>query len=170
MERDGDLPLDGAPAEPARGPGRPKGSGNKRARAWQAWIDASGKHPIEFLAGVFRAKPGELLGVIGPEGAVVLQTKDELALKIRAAEALLPYVEQKLPQVDEDDAKGDRRIVMVVGTVSGEQQAQMARAGLHFAIKQNQGVIEHEPAKSDGEQSDDEPNLLTFNGDRSDDH
>lgn len=171
-ERDGELALGGTPAaaaETPRGPGRPKGARNKRGRDWQAWIDASGEHPIAFLARIYRAPPGSLLGREGPDGNPIVDSKEELALKIRAAEAVLPYVEQKLPALDEDEASGSKRILMIVGEMTADQ-AQQAERAFGFRLKQNQGVSDAEIVKSDGEQSDGEPNLLTFNGDRENDH
>lgn len=137
-ERNGELALGGASAEGAaapRGPGRPAGARNVRGRKWQEWIDASGEHPIAFLARIYRAKPGTLLGTMSPDGDLVLQLKDELALKIRAAEAILPYVEQKLPALEEEDAQGAKKILMVVGNLAPAQATELERRGLQFAVK-----------------------------------
>lgn len=184
-DRDGQLPLPGAPAEPAgtpRGPGRPKGARNKRGRDWQAYAASLKVHPLEFMLADLQKSDRELAielelwkrdpktheVIKDAKGAPVLRA-DALvvahAMRKDAAREALPYIEQKLPQLDEDDAKTDKRIVLIVGEMS-QNQAQQAEQAFGFRLKQNQRVIDAEPAKSDDTQSDGEPNLLTFNEDR----
>jgi hypothetical protein len=162
-----------AAATGERGPGRPKGSMNRRSRDWQKWWDASGKrHPLMFLADVISATPAELrerygaatvLDDKGEEAQVAgLGAKDVLALQIRAAEAALPYLEQKLPMAVEDVSEGKRMVVVVGGMSQAQQGALQARFGLKLRGEQNQGVIEAEPVKSDDSQSDEQANLLDY--------
>ena len=160
-----------APAAGARGPGRPAGSMNRRSKDWQRWWEASGKkHPLEFLAGVITATPAQLRETYGT--AVVLDdegkdreiaglgAKDVLALQIRAAEAALPYLEQKLPMAVEDVSDGKRMIMIVGGMTPAQEQAARARFGFKVRDQQNQQVIEASATLSDVDQSDAQPNLL----------
>lgn len=156
----------------ARGPGRPKGALNRRSRDWQAWVAASGKkHPLEFLLEVVSADPDELrerfgkVELIAEDGSVreiaALGPKDVLAAQIRAAEAALPYLEQKLPTAVEDVTEG-KRMVVVVGQMTPAQQGQVQqRFGWALRPQQNQQVIDAQPAQSDAKQSDDAPKALT---------
>lgn len=147
-----------SPFEQAKGAGRPKGARNKRTVFWQRWIDQSGQHPIEFLASVFRGRVDEVAAKHG------LTRSEALNAMIRAAEAVLPYVEQKLPIAVEDVGDG-KRPVIIVGELSGRQQAQVeGKFGLTLRplngtgrAEQNQQVIDLEPEKSDGAKSDGEP-------------
>lgn len=164
--------LFGDGGETARGPGRPKGSLNRRSRDWQAWVAASGKkHPLEFLLDVVSAEPEELraeygeIEVFDHDGKLkrisALEPKDVLSMRIRAAEAALPYLEQKLPMAVEDVSEG-KRMVVVVGQVTPQQQGQMAqRFGWALRPQQNQQVIDAQAAQSDAQQSDDAPKALT---------
>jgi hypothetical protein len=165
--------LGDAPAAAERGPGRPKGSMNRRSRDWQLWWNASGKrHPMMFLADVISATPAELREryaaaiVLDDKGEKAeiggLSGKDVLALQIRAAEAALPYLEQKLPMAVEDVSEGKRMVVVVGGMSQAQQGALQARFGFKLRSEQNQKVIEAEPAQSEGEQSDGQTNLLDY--------
>lgn len=148
-----------APAPAERAPGRPKGAMNRRSRDWQRFVAASGKkHPLEFLLEVSAASPEELreryAGLPAPRldgepaELATISGKDLLALQIRAAEAALPYLEQKLPQAIED--VGDKpRTVFVVGTLAPEQARRMdGRLGLRL-MQQNQSLSPVIEAKSD---------------------
>lgn len=155
-----------ASPEPApRGPGRPKGSLNRRSRDWQAYVAAAGRrHPLEFLLDVVTATPEQLrerygaVDLLDEAGERRLVSsfgpKDVLAAQIRAAEVALPYLEQKLPTAVEDVSEG-RRMIVVVGQLSGEQQSEaQQRLGWALRGEQNQGVIDAVLEKSDGDQSD----------------
>lgn len=156
----------------ARGPGRPKGALNRRSRDWQAYVAASGKkHPLEFLLDVVSATPDQLrerfgkVELIAEDGSVreiaALGPKDVLAAQIRAAEAALPYLEQKLPTAVEDVTEG-KRMVVVVGQMTPAQQGQVQqRFGWALRPQQNQQVIDAQPTQSDAQQSDDTPKTLT---------
>lgn len=185
-ERDGELPLAGvAPAAP-RGPGRPKGARNKRGRDWQAYAASLKVHPLELMLADVQKTDRELATELelferdedgnvrrDEMGQIVLQAnalRQARALRYDAARDALPYIEQKLPALDEDDARGDKRILMIVGNLTAEQTAQATRSGLPFALKQNQQVSEAEIVQSDDAQSDGEPNMLTIHEDRENDH
>ena len=165
--------LGDAPAPGARGPGRPKGAMNRRSKDWQTWWNAAGKrHPLEFLADVLTSTPEQLREryaaavVLNDKGEKAeiggLGGKDVLALQIRAAEAALPYLEQKLPMAVEDVSEGKRMVVVVGGMSQAQGDALQARFGLRLRGEQNQRVIDAEPVQSDAQQSDLEPNLLDY--------
>lgn len=168
---EGQLELVAGGAEPARGPGRPKGARNRRGRDWQAYAATMGVHPIEFLLKTVAKTEADLARELGlfaiePESGTILRDKDGEPLLARgalleahkarrdAAREVLPYVEQKLPAMDDEDGKTDKRIVMIVGTMSAEQTAKVASAGLGFRLKENQQVIDAEPVQSDAQQSE----------------
>jgi hypothetical protein len=135
-----------------RGPGRPAGAKNKRTQHWQRWFEATGSLPLEFLAGVYRARTADL--------ADELSTSTEAALRIQvqAAQAVLPYVEQKLPLAIEDAGDQGNRTVIVIGQMTVEQK-QQAGSELGWMLlddsQQNQGLIDGEAAVSDAQSSDD---------------
>ncbi|MGL4397629.1 MAG: hypothetical protein ACRCS9_13900 [Hyphomicrobium sp.] len=140
---------------------------NKRSRDWQKWLAASGKqHPLEFLIEVMTSTPADLrekYGAVmrkdGDAEYIGLEAKDVLALQIRAATEALPYLEQKLPTAVEIDDKSATRTVLVIGQANAAQAKGMAQR-FGFRLKENQGVIDVEVGKSDGDKSDDEANAL----------
>ncbi len=131
-----------------RSVGRPKGAMNRRSRDWQRFVAASGKvHPLEFLLDVVGSTPAELRerygSLVAPreEGEAAelstLGAKDLLALQVRAAEAALPYLEQKLPQAIEVDVDKPRPVI-VIGDLSQTAQRRIdGKLGLRV-IEQNQ--------------------------------
>lgn len=180
------LGTGGAPAEAPRGAGRPKGARNKRGRDWQALAATMSVHPIEFMLRTVAKSERELAEelelfkrdedgnvVKGADGKPVLQHNALLLAhgeRRAAAREVLPYVEQKLPALEDPEGES-KRILMIVGNLSPEQERQAQQAtGLHFGIKQNQRVIDAEPVQSDGEKSDDDANTLTINEDRGNDY
>jgi hypothetical protein len=184
-ERNAELALGGAPAEGAaapRGPGRPKGAKNKRGRDWQAYANSLGVHPLMLMLGDVNKTDRQLaeelelvqrddkdrvkLGADGKPLLLPTALRQARALRYDAAAQALPYIEQKLPALDENEDGGRKQILMIVGNVSPDQAAAIEQRGLHFALKQNQQVSEAEVVKSDAQQSDDAPNQLTFNEDR----
>jgi hypothetical protein len=137
---------------------------NKRSRDWQRWWQASGKqHPLEFCAEVLGSTPDELNRLCGATGGAdeaCLAPKDVLAIKLRAAELALPYLEQKLPMAVEDVSEG-KRPVIIVGQITPQQRDQAtARYGFRLANGDGksqaiQHVIERAVVKSDDAKSDD---------------
>ena len=107
---------------------------------------------MEFLAGVYRARTADL--------ADELSTSTEAALRIQvqAAQAVLPYVEQKLPLAIEDTGDQGSRTVIVIGQMTVEQK-QQAGSELGWTLlddsQQNQGLIDGEALVSDDQSSDD---------------
>jgi hypothetical protein len=159
------LELDGtrgagdtAAALEPRGPGRPTGARGKRTKEWQRWFQATGKLPLEFLSEVYRQDTAQLAADMGCDA------KDALRMQISAAEACLPYVEQKMPIAVEDVSEGQRPVI-VVGTLSAAQAGAMTGrfgAGLRLANgtgkpQQNQAIVDLIPEQSDNIKSDSTP-------------
>ena len=149
-----------AAGELQRGPGRPAGARNKRTLEWQRWFEQTGKMPLEFLAETFRADTMQLAAKLGCEPL------EALKVQRAAAEAVLPYVEQKLPLAVEDVSEGKRPIIMVGRLSDGQRDLAQQRFGLRLAggdgrMQQNQQVIDVQPAASDAQASDVQPNALT---------
>lgn len=150
--------------------GRPKGARNKRTAHWQDFVDKGGAvHPMSFLLSVISATPAQLRerypGLPAPtsDGGVELVGhlggKDILALQTRAAEAALPYLEQKLPLAVEEVGEA-KRTVFVVGALTPDQVRRVdGRLGLRL-VQQNQQVSEPIAEKSDEEKSDAQGKLL----------
>lgn len=97
-------PLAGAMAK--RRAGRPKGARGRRTEATVAWLLSQHRHPLAVLAEAYSMTPAELAGKIG-----VSPTSDNLLdlfkLQVRLAEAVAPYVAQRLPQAVTIDARSD---------------------------------------------------------------
>lgn len=148
-----DLVGDNASASPLsaafapRGPGRRPGSRNKRTEAVSAWLLSQGRHPVLVMMEAYALTPAELaerIGIEEPDGDQLLEL---FKLQLRMAEAVAPYVAQKLPQaVDLTSAAGGDFQLTFLGV------SLPARGG---AAEETGGpVIDHAtlrlPAKSDG--------------------
>lgn len=146
--------------ERPRRPGRPAGARNKRTLEWQRWFEQTGKMPLEFLAETFRADTLQLAAKLGCEPL------EALKVQRAAAEAVLPYVEQKLPLAVEDVSEGKRPIIVVGRLTDGQRAGVEQRFGMRLAngdgrMQQNQQVIDVVPASSDVQASDGQANALT---------
>ncbi len=124
-------PLSGALAKPRGGPGRPKGSKNRRTEAVSAWLLQQHRHPLSVMMEAYSMTPAQLAERIGlaksprkvkslhmVDGAPVeIESEEEgdrysndvlldiLKLQVRMAEAVAPYVAQKLPQAHQIESK-----------------------------------------------------------------
>ena len=87
-------------AVPARGPGRPLGSRNRRTEEFRLLLEGMGGMPGPFL-GRLIATPTELLAA-----QLGCEKRQALEQQIAAARILMPYVEQELPKAVEVDGKG----------------------------------------------------------------
>lgn len=100
---DASSPLSRALDTGGRRPGRPKGSKNRRTEAVTAWLLSQHRHPLQVMMEAYSMTPAELAAQIG-----VIATSDNLLdifkLQVRMAEAVAPYVAQKLPQAVQLDA------------------------------------------------------------------
>lgn len=90
--------------------GRPVGAVNKRSDSLKRYILGLGfKHPAIVLADIASASVPQLRRQVAG-----LKAGEALSLKVRAAEALMPYFEQKLPTAIELPPN-DRRPVLIIG-------------------------------------------------------
>lgn len=111
---DAPSPLTAA-LTPARR-GRPKGSRNRRTEATVRWLLTQHRHPLSVMAEAYSMSPAALADAIG-----LPKTKGEAGaadyhdagllmelfkLQMRMAEAVAPFVAQKLPQAVQLDARG----------------------------------------------------------------
>lgn len=97
-----------------RGPGRPKGSKNKRTEDWTDFILRHYPSPLEALARIYSMSAQQL--------ADELKCTRLEAIKVQAsaAMALLPYMHSKQPIAVEIDSKGVVTLV-VTGAQPGDQ-------------------------------------------------
>lgn len=153
--------LGGGPAaEPAeaerRGPGRPKGSKNKRTEEWTRYLLASYGSPLEALAKVMRAGPHQLARELGVD---LVDAFDRWA---KACAELAPYVHQKQPTAVAVDGVPVAPLVIGVSQqfVSAMGVAPGAEAG-PLKIVFAQGVVDDPssaaPAQSNDAESNDGP-------------
>lgn len=106
---DAPSPLSRALDTGGRRPGRPKGSKNRRTEAVTAWLLQQHRHPLSVMMEAYSMTPKELADRIGvtPSSDNLL---DIFKLQVRMAEAVAPYVAQKLPQAVQLDAAASLQI------------------------------------------------------------
>ncbi len=120
---DAPSPLSGALSPRKSGPGRRKGSKNRRTEAVTAWLLQQHRHPVSVMMEAYTMSPADLAERIGLRKAMVRRKRgdeeyeeegehysnadlmDLFKLQLRMAEAAAPYVAQKLPQAVQIDAK-----------------------------------------------------------------
>jgi hypothetical protein len=190
---DAPLPMPDAPERTGRA-GRPKGAKNRSTEQWRTFILSKYRSPAIFLAEMYSRTPAQLAAELGlykfhegklvtapvldAQGRValdergfelrqpVLATGDAAAMQLAAAQALLPYVHQKLPQAIE--LTPPTRGLVVLGELgfegeSGDDLALPLPAEKPASdIQRNQQVSDAEIVKSDDEQSDGLAKALTF--------
>ena len=91
-------PLASALSSAPRKPGRPKGSKNRRTEAVTAWLLTQHRHPLSVMMEAYSMSPTDFakaIGIASPDSDTLL---DIVKLQLRMAEAVAPYVAQKLPQ------------------------------------------------------------------------
>lgn len=91
-------PLSAALPSAGRRPGRPKGSKNRRTEAVTAWLLQQHRHPLAVMMEAYSMAPADFarsIGITAPDADTLL---DIVKLQLRMAEAVAPYVAQKLPQ------------------------------------------------------------------------
>lgn len=106
-----------------KGVGRPKGARNKRTQEWADFILGRYRSPLIVMAEIYSRPVEELAHETG------LKRSEAIALQLRAAEALAPYVHQKLPTAIDLDAKGivelnigvDTQLVQMIERAQEEQ-------------------------------------------------
>lgn len=95
---DAPSPLTAALPSAGRRPGRPKGSKNRRTEAVTAWLLTQHRHPLAVMMEAYSMSPkafAQAIGIAAPDSDTLL---DIVKLQLRMAEAVAPYVAQKLPQ------------------------------------------------------------------------
>lgn len=170
-----DGPLSPAPVGKS-GPqgGRPKGARNRSTEAMRQLFLARYRSPLMGLGEIYSRSPEALarelklyrkgkIFVQGPNGSTdgawveredpeQLDLEAAFRLQLEAMQVALPYVHQKLPQaVTVEDRPRGLLVINVDGGAEGDEVAI-----LFGEPQQNQGLIEQEPAQSDGRQSDEE--------------
>jgi hypothetical protein len=190
---DAPLPMPDAPERTGR-VGRPKGAKNRSTEQWRTFILSKYRSPAIFLAEMYSRTPAQLAAELGlykfHEGCMclapmldangahmltedgrerwvpVLATGDAAAMQLTAAQALLPYVHQKLPQAIE--LTPPTRGMVLLGELgfegdNGDDLALPLPAERRASdIQRNQYVSDAEVVQSDGKQSDGLANALTF--------
>ena len=122
-------PLSGALPAASRKAGRPKGAKNRRTEAVTAWLLTQHRHPLSVMMEAYSMTPVQLAerlglqkatktvkekrevagGIVEVEVEVQLEyfsndlLMDLLKLQLRMAEAVAPYVAQKMPQAVQVD-------------------------------------------------------------------
>lgn len=146
---DAPSPLSELMTPRKRGPGRPRGSKNRRTEAVVGFLLSQGRHPLLVMMEAYSRSPAELLALIGIMEPDPDQLMEAFKLQMRMAEAVAPYVAQRLPQAVQIDAQAGV-------TISFEGVSLPARGG----EAGNSPAIEGEwrgllPAKSDDESRSD---------------
>lgn len=114
-------PLAAALPSAARKPGRPKGSKNRRTEAVTAWLLTQHRHPLSVMMEAYSMSPTDFakaIGIASPDSDTLL---DIVKLQLRMAEAVAPYVAQKLPQAVQ--VEGGAALTLNFGgvTLNGQQ-------------------------------------------------
>lgn len=114
-------PLAAALPSAARKPGRPKGSKNRRTEAVTAWLLTQHRHPLSVMMEAYSMSPADFakaIGIASPDSDTLL---DIVKLQLRMAEAVAPYVAQKLPQAVQ--VEGGAALTLTFGgvTLNGPQ-------------------------------------------------
>lgn len=120
-------PLSAALPSAGRRPGRPKGAKNRRTEAVTAWLLSQHRHPLSVMMEAYSMTPAELAERIGVEASSD-NLLDIFKLQVRMAEAVAPYVAQKLPQAVQLDAAANLSISFGGVDLSGGVSSP-ARAG-----------------------------------------
>jgi hypothetical protein len=159
--------FDGVTVQPRRGPGRPPGSPNRSTVQLKRLLHLKGyRDPVEFLASLYTMDTRELAAALRADaGAAVAgvpsfdQAHEALKLQIRAAEAALPYLHQKMPIAVEHSGDGQRPII-IVNDQHGLMQAGRVVAGdavmsVHDPLEYQGVSASPAPASHDVEASQD---------------
>lgn len=109
-----------------RGPGRPAGARNKRTQEWVDYLGGRYGTPLERLAQLYSANPGELAAAHG------IKVIEALDIMKSAAIAALPYMHQKQPV--SVDVTGKGRMVLVLGSVGEDDAERAAEDGLSMVL------------------------------------
>lgn len=132
-------PLSEALATPASRRGRPPGSRNRRTEAVVAWLLSQHRHPLSVMMEAYSMSPAELAAKAGLKDVDLFEV---LKLQLRMAEAVAPYVAQKLPQAVQIDAKAGVTLafagVSLPARAAGSEIPE-AGLGLRLPFKSDEG-------------------------------
>jgi hypothetical protein len=158
--------FDGVTVKPRRGAGRPPGSPNRSTVQLKRLLHARGyRDPVEFLSSLYTMGTRELAAALRPDQADKVpgkptfdQQHEILKLQIRAAEAALPYLHQKMPIAVEHSGDGQRPII-ILNDHHGLMQARGMVAddgtmSVHDVVEY-QGLSEGTAQASDGSEASD---------------
>lgn len=124
---DAPSPLSAALPSTSKRRGRPPNSKNRRTEAVTAWLLSQHRHPLSVMMEAYSMTPAELAARIGVEASSD-NLLDIFKLQVRMAEAVAPYVAQKLPQAVQLDAAANLSISFGGVDLSGGVSSP-ARAG-----------------------------------------
>lgn len=125
---DAPSPLSAALTPPPRRQGRTKGSKNRRTEAVVAWLLTQHRHPLSVMMEAYSMSPAELAGCLGLQGDAV-DLLDIFKLQMRMAEAVAPYIAQRLPQAVQIDARAGISIAFEGVSLPARAQAGPAIEG-----------------------------------------
>lgn len=110
--------------------GRPKGAKNRRSDDFAKFILSHGTHPAVTMMQIQTTPPEVLVERSRQIDPIKrrLSYGDAQAMRVRCAEALLPYIEAKKPVAVELDAKGDFNL-LIPGVNIGADDAVKAAKG-----------------------------------------
>lgn len=153
---DAPSPLSRSIGQAGRRPGRPKGSKNRRTEDVTAWLLQQHRHPLSVMMEAYSMTPVELahrIGIPNPDAGEIL---DIFKLQVRMAEAVAPYVAQKLPQAVQLDAAANLSIsfggVDLSGGVSSPARAGSPEISMGGGMAVRLGQVGRD--KSDGDLED----------------
>lgn len=115
-------------AEARKGGGRKKGSRNRRTEDFRRFMLAHGRHPALTLMEIQNTPPEVLVErskAMDPEKRR-LSYGDAQALRLRAAEGLMPFMESKMPVAVELSADGDFNLIIPGLNVSQDDADKLA--------------------------------------------
>lgn len=130
---------------PRKGGGRRPGSRNRRTEATVAWLLSQHRHPLLVMMEAYSMTPQALADKLGL-AADKVDLLEVYKLQLRMAEAVAPYVAQRLPQAVQIDARAGV-------TLSFEGVSLPARAGSAGDLAGDlvEGLALQLPFKSDGD-------------------
>lgn len=134
---DASSPLVTALPAGRRKVGRPKGSKNRRTEAVTAWLLTQHRHPLSVMMEAYSMSPTDFakaIGITSPDADTLL---DIVKLQLRMAEAVAPYVAQKLPQAVQ--LQGGASLTLAFGGVD------LGRSGVSSPARGEAGEISTGP-------------------------
>lgn len=118
-------------ARERRGRGRPKGAPNRRNEDFRNYLLQFGRHPALTMMEIQSTQPEVLMELSRRFDSEKRRMTygEAMQLRVRCAEALLPYVESKKPVAIELDATGDFILAMPGVNVAPEDEDALLAGG-----------------------------------------